>query len=77
MTSVKSNSLPHIVAEKKKRKTKSLFPKSSTADNRGKAATQQDCIDLASFVFHVPGQFISHADFIVLLTHVYEHKLWK
>jgi len=41
----------YTVADKKKRKSKSLFPKSSTADNRGKAATQQDCIDLATFVF--------------------------
>jgi len=52
----------HIVAEKKKRKTKSLFPKSSTADNRGKAATQQDCIDLATFVFST-GQFVFHVQF--------------
>jgi len=40
-----------VAADRKKRKAKSLFPKSSTADNRGKAATQQDCIDLANFVF--------------------------
>jgi len=48
-----------VVADKKKRKTKSLFPKSSTADNRGKAATQQDCIDLATFVYST-GQFVFH-----------------
>jgi len=50
-----------IVADKKKRKAKSLFPKSSTADNRGKVATQQDCIDLAAFVYNA-GEFIIRAN---------------
>jgi len=49
-----------VVADKKKRKTKSLFPKSSTADNRGKAATQQDCIDLATVLYNT-GRLIFHA----------------
>jgi len=49
------------VADKKKRKTKSLFPKSSTADNRGKAATQQDCVDLVTFIYHA-GQCVFDAD---------------
>ena len=53
----------HVVVDKKKRKAKSLFPKSSTADNRGKAATQQDCIDLASYVFST-SQFVFHIDFV-------------
>jgi len=48
-----------VVADKKKRKAKSLFPKSSTADNRGKAATQQDCVDLATVVYNA-GQLIFH-----------------
>lgn len=39
-----------IMREKKKRR-KSLFPKSSMADNRGKLLTQQDCTALARFVF--------------------------
>jgi len=35
------------VKDKKKRKTRSLFPLSSTIDNRGKLQTQDDCVHLA------------------------------
>jgi len=56
-----SGMLFDIVVDKKRRKAKSLFPKSSTAHNRGKAATQQDCIDLATF--------LCNAGWFVILAH--------
>ena len=38
-------------SSKKKRKVKSMLPLSAVADNKSKAATQEECVELAKIIY--------------------------